>query len=942
LITEIIFISLWYAKNGNYDNAQVIISGSRFNTNIDWKTRQESFSKITWQVNEPFGTNRDSLLSVLNTKTYINGETANILNSLDGVVLVHHAESGKLLWVNSKIYDIYGYTRDEILHIRADADGDGPHSIHEAFENFRKTAELGVRQIDWKARHKDGHWFWVEVNSSYAEIEGESLIISTIQDIHQRKELIQQLSESEMRFRALHDGLFGGIGIHDKGKVLDCNKGLSDITGYTHEELLCMNGLDLIAPQWRDFVRGKIASGYIGVYEAEGIKKDRTVFPLLISGRNIPYKGKTVRVTEFRDITERKKIIEDLREKEERLRLLMENISDAIFETDIEGHYLYISPSYTRITCWSDEVIGSNALEKIHPDDCRNVAAIIGHALTTRENIVYEYRFRHRTKGYIWIESHCCVYISSDGKPRYLVSSRDISEWKETETLMRESAESYQGLINSVDEAIYFLNEDCVFIDVNDGACRMYGYKREDLVGKTPAAVSAPDLNDLEEVTNAIARAFNGETTRIQFWGMRKSGEIFPKDIRISKGRYFGQDIAIAVAFDITEAKKQERVLIEAKEKAEAMSRAKSNFLANMSHELRTPLIGILGYSDLLLENAGNDEQFKMIEAINESGKRLLSTLNLILNLSKIEADKIEVKYVRADICSVIKELVKTFEGVALKKNIGLEIEVKDYPLYASVDMQMFDSIINNLVNNAIKFTKQGKITVEVFRELEADRAWGVIRVCDTGIGMSPEACNYIFEEFRQASEGLGRAYEGTGLGLTIARKYVDILNGKISVESKPGEGSIFTVKLPCIMENNITKEQHVPPDHESGQTVFPHILLVDDDLTTFGVIKYMTAKLCTIIHAKDAKEAIAAIKKKTYDLVLLDINLGVGLNGFDVLKEIKSMQEYKSVPVVALTAYAMVGDRERFLAAGCDYYLAKPFRKLDLLELIQTALKKQ
>lgn len=880
-------------------------------------------------------------MSALNTKTLISNDTASILNSLNGVVLVHHAETGKLLWVNSKIYDIYGYTREEVLDIGRDVDGDIPHSIHETFENFRKTAELGVRQIDWKARHKDGHWFWVEVNSSYAEIDGENLIISTIRDIHERKELVQQLSESEMRFRALHDGLFGGIGIHDKGIILDCNKGLSHITGYTREELIGMNGLDLIAPHLRDFARGNIASGYIGVYEAEGIKKDGTVYPIQISGRNIPYKGKTVRITEFRDITERKKIIGDLREKEERLRLLMENISDAIFETDIKGHYLYISPSYTRITGWGDEVIGSKAMDYVHPDDRQQVEAIIKHTLSSRTNIVYEYRFKHRTKGYIWIESHCCVYISSDGKPRFLVSSRDISEWKETEILMRESAESYHGLINSVDEAIYFLNEDCIFIDVNDGACRMYGYTREELVGKTPAAVSAPDLNDLEEVSTAITRAFNGEITRIQFWGMRKNGEIFPKDIRISKGRYFGEDIAIAVAFDITEAKKQERVLIEAKEKAEAMSRAKSNFLANMSHELRTPLIGILGYSDLLLENAGDEEHLKMVEAINESGKRLLATLNLILNLSKIEADKIEVKYVRADLCSVVKELVKTFESIALKKNICFEVSVKDCPLYAKVDMQMFDSIVNNLVNNAVKFTKQGKITIEVFRELEGDESWAVIRVCDTGIGMSPEACDYIFEEFRQASEGLGRAYEGTGLGLTIARKYVDILNGKISVKSKPGEGSIFTVKLPCIMENNITKEQHVSPDHESGQTVFPHVLLVDDDLTTFGVIKYMTAKLCTIVHAKDAKEAIAAIQEKTYDLVLLDINLGIGLNGFDVLKEIKSTQGYQSVPVVALTAYAMAGDRERFLAAGCDYYLAKPFKKMDLLEMIQTALKK-
>lgn len=877
-------------------------------------------------------------------KNFLNEHTKLLLNSLNDVVLIHDAGSGDLLWVNSKISDMFGFTGDEVLEFKLSgvSESEAPNSINEIFNGFRKAAELGVQQIDWKARHKNGHFFWVEVSSSYVEMESSRIIISIIRDINQRKELIQQLSESEMRFRALHDGLFGGIGIHDNGIILDCNKGLGDITGYTREELIGMDGLLLVEPKWQEQVRNNIRTGYIGVYDIEGVKKDGTVYPIQISGRNIPYKGKTVRVTEFRDITERKKTIEDLREKEERLRLIMENISDAIFETDIEGIYLFISPSYTRITGWGDEVIGSNALDKIHPEDKEIVLSTIGRAIETGNNIVYEYRCQHKTKGYVWVESHCCVYECNDGNSRILVSSRDISEWKESEILMKESEESYRGLINSVDEAIYFLNENGFFIDVNEGACRMYGYRREEFIGKTPADVGAPDINDPEELSKAIARVFRGETTRFQFWGMRKNGEIFPKDIRMSKGRYFGEDIAIAVAFDITEMKQQERVLIEAKEKAEAMSRAKSNFLANMSHELRTPLIGILGYSDLLLENAGNNEQFKMVEAINESGKRLLGTLNLILNLSKIEADKMEVKHVRADVCHVVKELVKTFESVALKKNIELEVQVKDCPLYVYVDMQMLESIINNLVNNAIKFTKQGKITVESFKERDADGVWVIIRVCDTGIGMSPEACNFIFEEFRQVSEGLGRAYEGTGLGLTIAKKYVDILNGKISVESKPGEGSIFTVKLPCIMENNITKEQHVQPDHESGPTVFPHVLLVDDDLTTFGVVKYMTAKICTIIHAKDAKDAIAAIHEKIFDLVLLDINLGVGMNGFDVLKEIKSIRGYESVPVVAMTAYAMAGDRERFLNAGCDLYLAKPFKKMDLLELIQTALKKQ
>jgi PAS domain S-box-containing protein len=908
------------------------------------KTDQEPFSKYSTSNDDLLHQHAGIDISHEGTKTNLNDSIIHLLDACNDVVLVHDADSGNLRWASSKIHDVFGCGREGIFGLQfflATSD-DTAYSIHDIILDFKKNTARAALPTEWKIKHADGHYLWVELSLSFVELSTDKVIFTTIRDIGQYKDLLRQLSESETRFYALQEGLFGGIGIHDNGIILDCNKALCDMTGYSREELIGMDGISIIAPPWREYIRSHISDGHVGVYEAEGIRKDGRIFPIQISGRNIPYKGRTVRVTEFRDITERKNIIKDLREKERRLRLIMENISDAIFESDTTGNYLYVSPSYTRITGWDNDIVGSNALDRVHPDDKEKVVEIIRRAANTNESIVYDYRYKHKTKGYVWIESHCRVYSNSAGEQRLLVSSRDISEWKESEILMKESEESYRGLINSVDEAIYFLNADGVFIDVNDGACRMYGYSRDYLVGKTPADVSAPDINNLEEVADAVGKAFQGETTRIQFWGMRKNGEVFPKDIRISKGRYFGEDIAIAVAFDITEIKKQERVLIEAKEKAEAMSRAKSNFLANMSHELRTPLIGILGYSDLLLDTAENNEQYKMVEAINESGKRLLGTLNLILNLSKIEADKMEVRYVRADLCSIVQELVKTFEAIARKKDIGIEIQIKDSPLYVSIDMQMFDSIINNLVNNALKFTKQGKVTIELSKERNDDGVWGVIRVCDTGIGMSSEACAFIFEEFRQASEGLGRAYEGTGLGLTIAKKYVDILNGKISVESKPDAGSIFTVKLPCIMENNITKEHTAKPDHESGKTVFPHVLLVDDDLTTFGVVKYMTAKICAIIHAKDAKEAIAAIHDRTFDLVLLDINLGVGMNGFDVLKEIKSDERYKEVPVVALTAYAMAGDREKFLNAGCDYYLAKPFKKMDLLELIQTALKKQ
>ncbi len=257
----------------------------------------------------------------------------------------------------------------------------------------------------------------------------------------------------------------------------------------------------------------------------------------------------------------------------------------------------------------------------------------------------------------------------------------------------------------------------------------------------------------------------------------------------------FQGDKIIGMILDITDKKKAEIAMLEAKEKAEEMNRLKNNFLANMSHELRTPLIGILGYTEILKNEIKQAELLEMIVTIEQSGKRLGTTLNNLLDISKIEAEKQELNIKSHNIVRYIKEQLHLFKAVAQLKGLELALDISQENITAQIDKEMFESIISNLLSNALKYTNNGSITVDAYSEDES----AIIKIKDTGIGISEELQEIIFEPFRQGSEGLSRRFEGTGLGLTIVKKYIELMGGKISLESKEGVGTTFTLKLKII-----------------------------------------------------------------------------------------------------------------------------------------------
>jgi len=390
---------------------------------------------------------------------------------------------------------------------------------------------------------------------------------------------------------------------------------------------------------------------------------------------------------------------------------------------------------------------------------------------------------------------------------------------------------------------------------------------------------------------------------------------------------------------DITENKRAEIEILNAKERAEEASRLKSSFLANMSHEIRTPINGILGFAELLKKELNDPELIKYVKIIESSGSRLLDTLNLILNFAKLESEKQNINYSNVLIEHLITETILTFQAMAKSKNLNLEFINKAENLTIKSDERFLRIIFNNLVNNAIKFTNKGEVTIEVTKE----NYYAVIKVKDTGIGIAKDKLGIIFKEFRQESEGFSRNFEGTGLGLAITERFIELLKGNISVESEPGKGSLFIVRLPIdnpsvylekksgIKENNMVEQST-----NSGYKNNISILLVEDDEVSRNLIEAILS-MYKLESVENGKAAIQKTKDNIYDIILMDINLGRGIDGLETVWEIRKFESYKNTPIVALTAYTLDGDKEDFISKGCTHYLGKPFRKQQLLDLIES-----
>ena len=397
----------------------------------------------------------------------------------------------------------------------------------------------------------------------------------------------------------------------------------------------------------------------------------------------------------------------------------------------------------------------------------------------------------------------------------------------------------------------------------------------------------------------------------------------------------------IEYTLDITKRKKLEKELIESKEKAEAATQAKSSFLANMSHEIRTPLSGVLGMLELMDDGELNYEQKEHLNLAKTSASDLLSIINDLLDISKIEAGMLELECTTFSLKRNIEKRTSVYQKMAEVKGLNLTVEIsQDVPETVVGDPVRTMQILNNLLNNALKFTKQGLIDVTVKMK---DTDTILISVSDTGIGISPEKQKTIFNSFTQAEEDTTRNFGGTGLGLTISHNLVKMMDGDLWIESDLGTGTTFHFVLPVKPQSCVMRETKSNGE-KCLRPVKSKIFLVEDS----NVNRILAQKLLEkagyeVFTAKDGEEAVNIFKQGIKpDLILMDIRMPV-MDGMEATTRIRELEPPDChVPIIALTAHALKGDRERFIAAGMDDYLAKPLSADRLYTMLMEHIKKK
>ncbi|MEA3289902.1 MAG: ATP-binding protein [Campylobacterota bacterium] len=402
---------------------------------------------------------------------------------------------------------------------------------------------------------------------------------------------------------------------------------------------------------------------------------------------------------------------------------------------------------------------------------------------------------------------------------------------------------------------------------------------------------------------------------------------VFVTTIMLALGVYYLYFTSIAKL----KSKEYEIILQNEKEKAIDANRSKSEFLANMSHEIRTPLNAILGFVTLLKDECKQSTAYEYVCTIEESGKNLLLIIEDILDLSKIENNKLEIEKVDFDTQKEFKSIIDIFNARASEKNIVITLNIeKSVPQYIKSDPLRLKQIVANLLSNAIKFTPNSK---SIYVDINYDNEMLYVAVRDEGVGIATDKLEKIFEAFEQEDSSTTRKYGGTGLGLAISSSLVKLLGGSLKVESEKGKGSKFYFEIFVEKGKKVLEQHH----YKKGTTLNKHILLVEDNITNQTFMKVLFKKLLvSYTVANDGLEAIEAFKKGRYDMVLMDENMP-NMNGMEAVKHILAYEKENNLehtPIVALTANALKGDRERFLDAGMDEYLTKP---LDTDKLIDT-----
>ncbi|MEI6683130.1 MAG: response regulator [Bacteroidota bacterium] len=639
----------------------------------------------------------------------------------------------------------------------------------------------------------------------------------------------------------------------------------------------------------------------------------------------------------------RKKSEEALRKSEEKYRTIFENVQDIFYQTDLEGTVIEISPSIQYFSEFSREEIIGSPVSDLYADK-KDREVLLTAIQRNGELRDYEVKLKTKTGVIKYVSINARLIYDAQKRPNHIDGAlRDVTERKNAEKQIRLLSRA----IEQSPVTIMITDKDGNIEYVNPKFTEVTGYSLDEVTGKNPNLLQS-GAQTREFYRELWTTILSGNNWHGEFHNRKKNGESYWEDALISSMVNPEGVIShfIGVKMDITEKRKMMSDLTLAKEKAEESDRLKSAFLANMSHEIRTPMNGILGFAGLLKEpDLTGEEQQKYIRIIEKSGARMLNIINDIVSISKIESGQMDINMAETNINEQVEYTYTFFRPEAEQK--GLKISYNNsLPAKNAViktDREKLYAILTNLVKNAIKFCDNGTIELGyTFKPAApagpAADGKGMVEfyVKDTGIGIPKGRQEAIFDRFVQADIGDTRAFQGAGLGLSISKAYVEMLGGRIRVESDEKKGAIFFFTIPyngSLTPDNLAENLTDKAEKEITNRNLKILVAEDDEASEIYIS--LTVKMFgkDVIQAGTGVEAVEICRNNPdLDLILMDIKMPV-MDGYEATRQIRKFNN--GVVIIAQTAYGLTGDREKAIEAGCNDYLAKPIKKADLLRMI-------
>lgn len=892
---------------------------------------------------------------------------ANSLPVLVGYVDRHQ----RYRFINDAYVREWNRSREEIVGkhvadiIGSDAYAQARPHLEAALAGQRQNFELVFRSEQTK-KLKSNDVTYVPRFDAHGKVLGFYVLVI---DMTAVRESVEAVRQSEQFLRKTLDTLFAFVGIcTPEGILIEANRTALQAANIRPEDVLGRHFADTYwwsySPEIQQQLREAIdraARGHASRYDVPvRVARERLI---TIDFQLVPMLDQDGRVTHLVpsaiDVTDQRAAVQQLRDSEERLRLASEAAGFGTYDIDLTTREVVWSKGTRIILGYAIDAptpVGLPYLpEVIHPDDRDQVQRAMEDATAPGGSgeLDIEHRIiRADDQTVRWVRVQGRTIFSRKAAkrtPRRAVGTMiDVTERKQAELALRLRDRAIAAARNG----ILMLDArlpDFPIIYVNRGFSRITEWDVEEVLGQSLTLLRGPKTDGpaMRRVADALQhRAECREELQLA----TKLGKPIWCELNVTpvQDESTGVSHFVAVLNDISEQKRTEEQLRFARQEAESANRSKSDFLANMSHEIRTPMTAILGYTDLLAKHLSDGDDLLSVQTIRRNGQFLLEIINDILDVSKIEAGKLEIHRERFHVAELVGEVHALMEVRAREKSLPLIVEFEtEVPETIYSDQKRVRQVLINLMGNAIKFTQEGEIRLTIRCDRSGQEPYLRFDVTDTGIGISSDLQERLFEPFAQADTSAARRFEGTGLGLTISRRLTEMLGGEIGVESEPGKGSkfFFTVATGRLSGVAMQQPHHRPPRtaaHEDApiQGVAGRILVADDRREVRYLAQHFIEEAGgEVTTAENGREAVDATREALaqgtpFSVILMDMQMPV-LDGYHAVQELRSQGIH--TPVIALTAHAMQGDRERCLAVGCNEYLTKPIDRDELLRVLMT-----